>query len=304
MSTLLVVDDSAVDRKLVTGVLKREPSWSVISCENGKQAVALLKPPLPDLIVTDLQMPEMNGVELVDVVKEEWPFIPIILLTAKGSESIAVDALQRGAATYVPKRRMGHDLVDAVHRILAFVETDRHGERLCHYLCESTQVFELRNDLEQLEQLTRHVQQQLRCVPLGDETERLRVSLTFEEALRNSCLHGNLEMNDATEMSRDELLQAIKSRSSGRPYSHRHVRVTVKIDRSGAEFTIQDEGVGFDHRSQLDAAVLDDQEYASTRGLALMRTIFDDVSFNEVGNQIKLTKRAITSDEIANSEDD
>ncbi len=304
MSTLLVVDDSAVDRKLVAGLLKREPTWSVISCENGKEAIALIEPPLPDVIVTDLQMPQMNGVELVDLVKEEWPFIPVILLTARGSESIAVDALRRGAATYVSKRRMGKDLVDAVHRILAFVEADRQSKRLNHYLCESTQIFELRNDLEQLEQLTRHVQQQLRCLPLGDETERLRVSLAFEEALRNSCLHGNLEMQDTSEMSRDQLLQEVQSRSSERPYSRRHVRVIAHIDRSGAEFIIADEGVGFDHKLLLDTAVLDDQDLASARGLALMRTIFDRVTFNETGTEVTLTKRAITSDDLTEGEED
>ncbi len=302
MSTLLVVDDSAVDRKLVSGLLAREPSWSVISCENGKEAIALMEPPLPDLIVTDLQMPEMNGLELVEALKEEWPFIPVILLTAKGSEQIAADALHLGAATYVPKRRLSLDLVDAVRRILGFVEADRDGHRLSHYLCESAQVFELRNDLEQLEQLTRLVQKQLRCLPLGDETERLRVSLALEEALRNSCLHGNLEMDDLSEISRGELAQTIKSRAAQQPFSHRHVRVSVSINRIAATFTIRDQGTGFNHQSKLATAVLDDQEHSSTRGLALMRTIFDEVSFNEVGNEVTLIKRAITADDLLDDE--
>ncbi|MCA9075554.1 MAG: response regulator [Planctomycetaceae bacterium] len=298
MSTLLVVDDSAVDRKLVSGLLSRELGWSAVSCENGKEALALLEPPLPDLIVTDLQMPEMNGLELVEMVKDEWPFIPIVLLTAKGSEQIAADALRRGAASYVPKRRLGQDLVDAVRRILSYVDSDRTSLRLNHYLCESTQVFDLRNDLDQLEQLARHIQQQLRCLPLSDETERLRVSLALEEALRNSCLHGNLEMDNPSKMDREQLLQMIKRRSSERPYSQRHLRVTVRIDRDSASFTVQDEGVGFDHQARLKAAVLDDQEHASTRGLALMRTIFDEVSFNSTGNQITLVKHSITADDL------
>ncbi|MEZ6147375.1 MAG: response regulator [Planctomycetaceae bacterium] len=302
MTTVLVVDDSTVDRKLVSGLLARDTSWDVISCENGKEAVALLEPPLPDLIVTDLQMPEMNGLELVEMVKEEWPFIPIILLTAKGSEKIAADALHRGAVTYVPKRRLGIDLVNAIRRILGFVEADKHSMRLNHYLCESSQVFELRNDLEQLEQLARLVQKQLRCLPLGDEAERLRVSLAFEEALRNSCLHGNLEFDDVSELGRKELLQAINTRVSQQPYSRRHLRVSISIDRASARFVIWDDGTGFDHQTLLATAVLDDQEHASTRGLALMRTIFDEVTFNEIGNEVTLTKHAMTADDFADEE--
>lgn len=308
MPNILVVDDAAADRTLVSGLLRRQAGWMTITCNNGREALKTLTetrtPPLPDLVVTDLQMPEMDGLELVRVIKEEWPSIPVILLTARGSEEIAVEALRGGAASYVPKRRLGVDLVETIRRVLAAVDADQAGQHLQHYLTASHQTFLLRNDLEQIRWLTLHVQQQLRCLPLGDEIERLRVSLAFEEALRNACLHGNLELTNPGRMERGELLRAIQSRGAELPYSQRRIRAVVRVDRQRAEFTIRDEGRGFDHARLLASAVLDDQEQASSRGLALMRTIFDEVTFQDSGNEVLLVKRGVVTECLTDDEED
>ena len=61
---------------------------------------------MPALVLTDLIMPEMNGLELVKAIREHHPFVPVILMTSKGNEEIAVQALQGGAASYVPKSQL------------------------------------------------------------------------------------------------------------------------------------------------------------------------------------------------------
>jgi CheY-like chemotaxis protein len=304
--TILVVDDSAVDRKLVSGLLRREADWFAPTCADGREAIALLeRPPLPDVIVTDLQMPGVDGLELVETVKSEYPFIPVILLTARGSEEVAADALRRGAASYVPKRRLAEDLVATIRRILTSVAADRSHLRLLHYLISSDQAFLLRNDFDQIAQLAGHVQQLLRCLPLGDETERLRVSLAFEEALLNACLHGNLQV-DAPPPDADpaERSRQIRQRAGEAPFCNRRIEVTVRIDRTAATFIVQDQGPGFDHARLLSQAVLDDQEETSSRGLALMRTIFDEVSFNDAGNRVTLVKRALSVDDLLGDSDE
>jgi CheY-like chemotaxis protein/anti-sigma regulatory factor (Ser/Thr protein kinase) len=303
MPTILVVDDSAVDRKLVAGLLERESGWSVQTADNGRTAIELLQPPLPDVIVTDLQMPEMDGLQLVAAVKDDFPFIPVVLLTARGSEQIAADALRLGAASYVPKRRLGDDLLDVVRRVLAAAAADRAHMRLLHYMLSSVQSFELRNSFEHLSLLTAHVQQQLRCLPLGDETERLRVTLAVEEALKNSLLHGNLELQAPQPGSNpEEYRELVRQRASQSPYAERRLYVTLRLSRQEARINIRDEGPGFDHQKLLSTSVLNGHEAASNRGLALMRTILDEISFNASGNEVTLVKRAVT--EAAPDEDE
>jgi len=103
MTTILVVDDSAVDRRIVGGLLKKEGGWRIEFAENASEALARMKDAVPDLVITDLQMPTMDGLELVAAARVHYPDVPVILITAYGSEMLAVEALEQGATTYVPK---------------------------------------------------------------------------------------------------------------------------------------------------------------------------------------------------------
>ena len=73
MPTVLVVDDSAVDRKLVGRLLEQQPDFSVRYAADGLQALEQIENGLPSLVLTDLQMPHVNGLELVSAVKDEYP---------------------------------------------------------------------------------------------------------------------------------------------------------------------------------------------------------------------------------------
>src|SRR5215471_2209551 len=103
MATVLVVDDSALDRHLAATLLTRQTGSTgketgtgidVNFASTGKEALALIQQALPDLVLTDLQMPDMNGLELVKEVRNRYPSLPIILMTGQGSEDIAIQALQ------------------------------------------------------------------------------------------------------------------------------------------------------------------------------------------------------------------
>src|SRR5580700_4455501 len=95
----LVVDDSPTQaielrhRLVVAG-------FAVRMASNGREALAAVEQELPEIVLTDLQMPEMDGLELVQQLTRRHPGLPIILLTAFGSEEIAVRALRGGAAGY------------------------------------------------------------------------------------------------------------------------------------------------------------------------------------------------------------
>src|SRR5439155_15026506 len=112
MATVLVVDDSALDRYLAGALLEEHAGMSVVYAEDGRQALAIIQQSAPDAVLTDMQMPEMNGLELVEAVRRDFPAIPVILMTAHGSEEIAVEALQKGASSYVPKRTPARDLAE------------------------------------------------------------------------------------------------------------------------------------------------------------------------------------------------
>ena len=291
MPTVLVVDDSPVDRRLAGSLLEKHLDCTVQYAADGKEALRQMDLQLPDLVLTDLQMPEINGLQLVAAIKNDFPLVPVILMTAQGSEEIAAQALRQGAASYVPKRKLADDLATTVRRILLGSLEDRGHSQLMHHLETCEMVFVLNNDLALVKALVNDVQEMLRCLPLADETDRLRVGIALEEALTNAYYHGNLEVGAALgKADRKAYEQLARERLWEAPYRDRRIRVSVKISRTEAAFVIRDGGPGFDV-SGLCAKGLPDAERGGGRGVILMRTIMDEVSFNDAGNEVTLIKR-------------
>jgi CheY-like chemotaxis protein/anti-sigma regulatory factor (Ser/Thr protein kinase) len=290
--SVLIVDDSAVARRLAGGLLEKH-DWTVDYAAGGKEALAQMAACLPDLVVTDLHMPEMNGLELVAAIKKDFPPVPVILMTAIGSEEVAAQALREGAASYVPKRRLADDLLSTVQRIFRGALEDRAQPLLMHYMETCALAFVLPNDLALIHATVNHLQPMLRCLPLADETERLRVGIALEEALSNAYYHGNLEVGATLgQADRQACAQLAAERLWQPPYCDRQIRLSANISRKEAVFVVGDDGPGFDV-SKLPATFPADGEQGTGRGVILMRSIMDEVTFNEAGNQVTLVKRRV-----------
>jgi anti-sigma regulatory factor (Ser/Thr protein kinase) len=212
-------------------------------------------------------------------------------MTARGSEEIAARALRHGAASYVPKRDLAESLAPTVLRILLGSQEDRAHSRLMHHLERSESAFVLDNDPALIGALVSHVQQQLRCLPLADETDRLRVGVALEEALVNACYHGNLEVGTAAAVAdRRAYEELVERRRWEPPYRDRRIHVTARVSRSEAVFVVRDEGPGFDV-ARLPAADVLSADHGAGRGVPLMRALMDEVVYNPAGNEVTLTKR-------------
>jgi two-component system alkaline phosphatase synthesis response regulator PhoP len=116
---ILVVDDEEDIRELVQLNLARE-GYEVLTCETGEQALQIAHSRLPNLIILDLMLPGIDGLEVCRKLKSDPKTnnIPIVMLTAKGEESDIVAGLELGADDYVTKPFSGKVLVARVRRIL------------------------------------------------------------------------------------------------------------------------------------------------------------------------------------------
>jgi two-component system response regulator AtoC len=127
---LLVIDDDAVTRELLTEVLQDE-GYRVAACDSGRGALALAADERFDLAVTDVRMPEMDGIELTRALKVCCPGIQIIVMTAFGSVETAVEAIRHGAFDYVSKPMNLDEIKLTVRRALAdrgLVEARKNGD--------------------------------------------------------------------------------------------------------------------------------------------------------------------------------
>ncbi|MBM81448.1 MAG: response regulator receiver protein [Planctomycetaceae bacterium] len=295
MTTILVVDDSGMDRRLAGGLLEKQTDWTIIFAKDGRDALHQIELHVPDIVITDLQMPNLDGLELVEAIRNDYPLIPVILITAKGSEEIAVRALQKGAASYVPKRRMAADLVETVKLVRAASYENQAQKRLMLHRMQTTDCeFLLENDLKLVPSLIAYMQELSGIMGICNEADRLRIGVALEEALINAIYHGNLELSsELREKTARSYYNLAKERSELDPYKDRRVRFVATFTRNEAVFTVHDEGVGFDPGqipNPTDPAFLD---RPCGRGLLLMHTFMDEVRFNESGNAVTLVKRAV-----------
>lgn len=292
MTTVLVVDDSVVDRNLVGGLLRKDSELKVEFAVHGADALAKIDVTPPGLVVTDLMMPEMDGLKLVAAIREQYPMVPVILMTSKGSEELAAQALEQGATSYVPKRILARRLLDTVHNVLAIASRQRSHVRLMGLMTRSDMTFELENDASLIGPLVSYVQQDCLQMGLCDPSECTRVSVALEEALANALYHGNLEA-DAELRENDETAYwtMVRQRLECSPYRDRRIHVQATLSREEATFVIADEGPGFNPANLPDPTDPANLERPTGRGILLMRTFMDDVTYNATGNTVTLTKR-------------
>lgn len=292
MANVLVVDDSPVDRRLVGRLIEKIQGTKAYYAENGKQALERIEEHLPDLVVTDMQMPEMDGFELVQVMKTQYPLLPVILVTAAGSEAIAVRALGVGASSYVPKISLAEDLIDTVERVLSMSNSTRSQARLKNRIRRSVIEYEIETDRELVLALSTHLREQLSAMGICSEKDSLRTGISIEEALLNAFYHGNLEVSSKLkEENWEAYVNLASERCREMPYMARRIFVTSSMSSDEASWVIRDEGQGFDVSKLPDPRDPEYLERPHGRGLMLMKTFMDEVTYNDKGNEVRLVKR-------------
>ncbi|HPR30882.1 MAG TPA: two-component regulator propeller domain-containing protein [Prolixibacteraceae bacterium] len=115
---VLVADDNFEIRQFIKGLLQNE--FTIIEAQNGKQALEEAFDTLPDLVISDIMMPEMDGLELCERLKtdERTDHIPVILTTVLSSQTDRIEGLQRGADSYIPKPIDPKHLLVRVHKLI------------------------------------------------------------------------------------------------------------------------------------------------------------------------------------------
>lgn len=127
---ILVVDDDSYVRESTEEILRRK-GYQVDTSANGKDALVLLDEADFDLILSDIKMPEMDGIELLAAAKGKYPDIHVIMMTAFGSVDNAVEAMRKGAYDYIQKGSADPTEIElVVERALKYQDSQRENKRL------------------------------------------------------------------------------------------------------------------------------------------------------------------------------
>jgi signal transduction histidine kinase/CheY-like chemotaxis protein len=118
--TVLVIDDNPDDREVYRFHLSRDPQhpYQILEAETGQEGLALCRQQVPDIILLDFQLPDMDGLEVLSELQRQLGRTesPVVMLTGQGNEEIAVAAMKGGAADYLNKRQVTRDRLQQVVR--------------------------------------------------------------------------------------------------------------------------------------------------------------------------------------------
>lgn len=289
MPMILVADDSEIDRRIISEVLQKEPlDWLIEVVDSAEEAIRLMKEMAFDVIITDVLMSGLSGLELLNHVHKQPHRVPVIVISGQNDQEAAINALQQGAASFVSKTDLNSRLGEVVKQVLDAASREQNYQSMISCAQEMRFHFELQNDPGLIKAMVGMVQQMAEGMQILSSEAQTRLGVALDEAILNAMCHGNLELSqkDMKEVHAhhhaDEIIECVDKRREESPFCNRRVHVKIGMTRDGIKVIVQDDGEGF----QTEALSKED----STRGITLIKNLVDQASFNDLGNELTLVK--------------
>jgi len=204
VTRILLVDDQVLYREAMRGLIDRWPEFDVVAeASDGCEAVSLARELYPDLVLMDVRMPHMDGVEAARLIHDEAPEIAIVMLTVESEKRIVFDALGNGVRGYLLKDTPARKLRDRLHSIIAgemALSESVTGPVVDEFarLREAAEGAGARGDVPSAEHLTDREKDILRLIAQGKSNEEIGAELylsvgTVKKQLSNLMLRLCLE---------------------------------------------------------------------------------------------------------------
>lgn len=259
MHRVLLVEDSLTQSAVIRIQLK-QAGFDADVAADGRQALRAIEAALPDLVLTDLHMPELNGAELAAEVRRGFPRLPVVITTAAGGEELATRALKNGAVSFVPKAALPGDLRPTLSRILEIASAGPDAARLAPYMSGGS--YSLPPDPSLILPLVGHVKEELTRRALADETGVLQIAIALACALDDAM-------------------------SLGSPSGP--IQLSTNVALAKAVFTLRHEGLA----DLLALSLPPDLDSTAARAAFLLRTFFDEAAYDAARRELTLIKRRV-----------
>lgn len=263
-SRILVVDDEEQMREIISLFLNKL-GYQAVSASDGRDALTKFRDQSFDLVLSDVRMPGLNGLQLLKAIKDSNPRIPVVLISGYADIEIVVEALKAGAENFLPKPVKMSFLGKVIQQSLSLTTPRPPSPVLLPEIRQITQ-FQVPSQPEFVKEMVHQLA--LSAVAVGFAPHDLdnNLKLVLHEAITNAMEHGNNW--DPAKL------------------------VMVKAETSKYEIRvcIQDEGPGFDYAIQANPTDGKEILLERGRGIFLIKTIMDEVKFTPPGNQITLVK--------------
>ncbi|MCX5894796.1 MAG: response regulator [Proteobacteria bacterium] len=262
--TVLIVDD---DSELLTTVeeMVKELQLTPLTASNGLEAMEKIRSQKVDLIITDLMMPEMDGLELIRKSRLLNPKIPIAVISGHGEAKNVIEALSRGAYNFVCKPFTMQELEAIIKKGLRIREFSLGTHKILEGIVNYTEI-NIPSSPHLLPAVTLYIVRECQWRGIEDDDLLSNISVCVDELLCNALIHGN----DLDEIKK--------------------ISVKLAFDPEKCTVSIEDEGKGFNHKKVLQGLAEEQYVPPTKRGLFIVKYLMDELVFNEKGNKVTLVK--------------
>ena len=284
---ILIVEDDNSSRMYLENLIELN-GYDYKSASNGMEGLNIFDTFNPDIVITDIQMPVMDGLEMLETIRSKKSETIIIITTAYGSENYAIQALHLGANNYLKKPVAGYDLLP----LLKKYEKIKFGKNIDNYkqgkVLSKRFKIEFKTSIKNIPNIVDNILNQ--SSGPYEENERINVELGLVELITNALEHGNLEISAQEKINalNENRLEELYFEKENKPeLSSRKLTVTFTMDTESCEWIIEDQGNGFDWKNIKDPTKDDNILELSGRGIFISGFLFDELEYSGRGNIVR-----------------
>lgn len=290
MKKILIIDDEKPVRDVLNIALSEE-GYESYQAPSGELGFELFKSSEPDIVLTDVMMPGIDGIEVTKRMKAQRDDIDVVVMSGFGTEELVVNALQAGASNYLKKPIVFDELFKILDDII-FKRENRKRFEISREIVESEHKdIVIGNDVSRVWGAINQILFNAQAVADPNALEGMCIGLY--ELLINAIEHGNLgitfrEKSDA--LQKNTYRELLESRMKRADSEGMVVRIESDYEPSSITVEIRDQGEGFDLSTLPD--LKDAEEILSDhgRGVLLATLFYDSVDYSEPGNCVKVSK--------------
>lgn len=289
---ILVVDDERDLAEMIKSAVEMQYNSTVLLAYNGHEGLSILEADPPDLVISDITMPDMDGLDMIRGLRKKRKDMPVIIITAYDHIENTVAAIRLGAMDFIRKPFKIEELYFSLDRILKM----RHGpiDRAADLKQAGRLLWNYRTNNCDVSELASYLSMLITQAGLCSSHDFNSFYVVIYEAITNAREHGNLEMpSHFKDEDIHHYYAMMNERLNDETFAKRKINIELQYNDHEIMLKIRDEGNGFDH-SVFDADSFYTNDHILKhygKGLIIIKSYMDKVCFNDKGNEILLVKK-------------
>jgi DNA-binding response OmpR family regulator len=278
----------------ILGTRAKRRGYTVLEASDGEMGVRIARERHPDLILLDLQLPKLGGMEALAEIREHDPHVAVVIVAAAPDPAVLRRALDLGAVNFVCKPFDPAEIDFVLDRVYRAVAQDHDLRPVLDIVSARTTTLVFPGQPAALARIVAWLGREITWIYPGYDLPLAEIKLALYETFANAVEHGNLGItyDDKSKAMEDPggMEELLRKRLADPVLGSRRVHVNVEYLADRVTYRVRDEGEGFDP-SALNQKSLGDTTALHGRGIALVRHYMDEVAWNATGNEIRMVHR-------------